>query len=158
MNGLIPRRYRRAAAPALRDVRSVDRFFDDLWGGFALAPAHVTDTSRLGFSPRVNVRESADEIVITAELPGVEEKDFEVVLEDDVLTLKGEKHTEQEAEDGGYRHKETIHGRFERRFVLPPEVDRDAVKAAYKNGVLTVTVPKPAEPASEARTIPVTAS
>lgn len=158
MNALIPRRILRGAAPALRDVRSVDRIIDDLWRGFAVAPSRAAEVSRNGFTPRVDVRETEEEIVFSAELPGVEEKDFEVVLEDGVLTLKGEKRTEHTTEEKGYRRVESHSGSFERRFALPFEADPDSVKAAYKNGVLTVTVPKPAEAKPEVRQIPITNS
>ena len=152
MNALIPRLTRRGA-PALRTVRSADRLFDDLWRGFALAPSWATDSPQAGFVPRVNIRESDEALVLSAELPGVEEKDFEVILEDDVLILKGEKKSEHEAEEEGYHRVEIYSGRFERRFALPFEADPEAVKAAYKNGVLTVTVPKPSEAKPQVRHI-----
>ena len=158
MNALIPRRIRRSAAPALRDARSIDRLFDDLGLGFAVTPTWAAEDTGNGFRPRVDIRETDEEIRLTAELPGVDEKDFEVVLEDDVLTLKGEKRSEHETEEKGYRRVETFSGSFERRFALPFEVDPDAVKAAYENGVLTVTVPKPAEPKPVTRRIPIAAS
>ena len=134
---MIPRRYRGSAFPALRGVRA---------------------ETRLAFAPRVNLRETDDEFVVTAELPGLEEKDFEVVLEDDVLILKGEKKSHQESEVKGWRRVETTTGSFERRFALPFEADADAVKAAYKNGVLTVTVVKPAEAKPQVAQIEVTTS
>jgi HSP20 family protein len=156
MNALIPRLTRRSAHPAPRSVRPADRLFDDLWRGFALTPGWATDAPRGGFVPRVNIRETEEELVLTAELPGVEEKDFEVVLEDDVLILKGEKRSEHESDEQGYHRVETFAGRFERRFALPFEADPDAVKAAYKNGVLKVTVLKPSEAKPQVRQIEVT--
>lgn len=153
MSLMIPRRYRGSAHPALRDV-GFDRLFDDLWRGSELAP--VAGGSEAGFAPRLNVRETDEAVVVTAELPGVEEKDFDVTLEDDVLTLKGEKRSEHEEEREGYRHVETHTGSFMRKVLLPPGIDADAVKASYKNGVVTVTLPKPAEAQAEARAIPVT--
>jgi HSP20 family protein len=153
MNALIPRLTRRSAHLPLRNVRSADTLFDDLWRGFALTPESATTPSRAGFAPRVNIRETDEEIVLTAELPGVEEKDFEVVLEDDVLILKGEKRSETEAEEKGIHRVEILSGRFERRFALPFEADPEAVTAAYKNGVLAVTVPKPSEAKPRVRQI-----
>ena len=91
-----------------------------------------------------------------AELPGLEEKDFEVSIEADVLTLKGEKRTESETTREGWRHVETTSGRFERRLLLPEGVDPEAVKAVYKHGVLTVTVPRPAAEQTVVRTVPIT--
>lgn len=136
MTNLIPWMLGRRT-PALRGVRpfswdvgEFDRLFEDAWG--------VAE----GFQPRVDVAESETEYRITAELPGLEEKDFEISLENGVLTLKGEKRSEREESGKGYRHVETVSGRFERRFQLPAEVDEGKVAAAYKNGVLAITVPK----------------
>ena len=158
MNALIPRRYVSGAVPLLRDVRSVDRLFDDLWRGVSAGSTTGVAGNRGGFVPSVSIHENDDEIVLKAELPGLEEKDFEVVLEDDVLTLKGEKKTQHESEEEGWRRVETSAGRFERRFALPFEADADAVKAAYKNGVLTVTVLRPKEARPQVTQIEVTAS
>lgn len=156
MNDLIPRLYRRSALSSLRDVRSADRIFDDLWRGFALGPSWSMDARRGEFAPRVNIRETDEELILTAELAGVEEKDFEVVLEDDVLILKGEKRDQRESDLRGYHRVEILSGSFERRFALPFEADPEAVKAAYKNGVLTVTVPKPSEARPQVRQIEIT--
>ena len=111
-----------------------------------------------GFSPRIDVRETDEELILTAELPGLEEKDFEVSVDEDVLSLKGEKRSEHEEEGGGYRHVETRSGSFERRLRLPAPVDADAVKAGFKNGVLTVTVRKPEPARPELQRIPVTSA
>jgi HSP20 family protein len=134
-------------------VRSIDALFSDIWRGFGV-PA--SPGALPGFSPRLDVRETDEEYVIAAELPGLEESDFEVSLDDDVLTLKGEKRTSHEDEREGLRHVETRSGSFQRRLRLPVPVDADAVKASFKNGVLTVTVRKPAEPEPTVRSIPVT--
>lgn len=93
-------------------------------------------------APQVDVRESDKEYVIEAELPGMSEKDVELVLKDDVLTLKGEKKSEREEEEEEYHIAERSWGAFERSFRLPEGVDRDKVSAKFKNGVLTVTLPK----------------
>ncbi len=155
MNALIPRMTRRSRLAPLRNVHSADRLFDDLWRGFAVAPGWASEAPRADFVPRVDIRETEEEIVLTAELPGVEDKDFEVVLEDDVLILKGEKRTETETDEKGVHRVEILSGSFERRFALPFEADPEAVKAAYKNGVLTVTVPKPTEAKPQIRQIEV---
>ncbi len=127
----------------------LDRLFDEVWPGFA-PTARFTD-----FAPRVNIEETEEGYRVTAELPGLEEKDFEVSLEADVLTIKGEKKVESEEKREGYTHVEAASGSFHRSFRLPVEVDPDTVKATYKNGVLTVTLPKPAEESSRERVIPV---
>jgi HSP20 family protein len=146
---------RRSRLAPLRDVRSADRLFDDLWRGFAVAPGWASEAPRADFVPRVDIRETEEEIVLTAELPGVDDKDFEVILEDDVLILKGEKRTETEADEKGVHRVEILSGSFERRFALPFEADPDAVKASYTNGVLTVTVLKPTEAKPQVRQIAV---
>ena len=151
---MIPRRSRRSAAPALRDMRALDALFDEMWRGFAPARRGTLP----GFSPRIDVRETDEAIVLRAELPGLEEGDFEVVLDDDVLTLKGEKKTEHEEEREGLRHVETRSGSFDRRFRLPVAVYADDVKATFDKGVLTVTLPKPEEARPQVRTIPVSTS
>jgi HSP20 family protein len=155
MNALIPRMTRHSRLAPLRNVHSADRLFDDLWRGFAVAPGRASEAPRADFVPRVDIRETEEEIVLTAELPGVDDKDFEVILEDDVLILKGEKRTETEADEQGVHRVEILSGSFERRFALPFEADADAVKAAYKNGVLTVTVLKPTEAKPQVRQIEV---
>jgi len=154
---LIPRRLRRSAFPALRGVRRFDDLFDNLWCGLeTAAPAWPIGKTAHAFTPRVNVRETDEEIVVSAELPGLEEKDFDISLEDDVLTVKGEKHSEHEEKREGFQHVETVSGSFERRLRLPCEVDSDKVKATYKNGVVTVVLPKQPEARPEVHTVPVT--
>jgi HSP20 family protein len=142
---------RRAVRPFSWDVSEFDSIVDDLWRGFGLESARG-----VGFTPRVDVQEDEAEYRITAEMPGLEEKDFEVHLEGDLLTIKGEKRDERKEGRKGYRHVETVAGSFERRFHLPGEVEADKIAASYKNGVLTVTVPK-AEVARP-RTIAISAS
>jgi HSP20 family protein len=136
----------------------LDRIFDALWGGFSLPASGVRAPNAV--TPRVDFSETDDEIRIAAELPGLEEKDIEVALDEGVLTIQGERKGEQEDadEEKGYRRLETYRGRFHRAIRLGSEVDEEAVKAVYKAGVLTVTLPKraPAEPS--ARTIPITSA
>ena len=103
---IVPRVTRRSAFPALRDVRPFDGLFDDLWRGFDRAPVRAH-----GFAPKLDVKETDDEYVVHVELPGVEEKDFDVSLEDQVLTISGEKRSEHTEEKSGYRHVETVAGR-----------------------------------------------
>ena len=156
---LIPRRSRRGAFPALRGVRRFDDLFDNLWCGLeTAAPAWPVGKTAHAFTPRVNVRETDEEIVVSAELPGLEEKDFDISLEENVLAVKGEKHSEHEEKGEGFQHVETASGSFERRLRLPCEVDPDEVKATYKNGVVTVVLPKRPEERPEVRTVPVTSS
>ena len=154
---LVPRVFGRRLAP-VRTVRpgfgtDLDALFDEMWRGFGSAPS-----APAGFSPRIDVSDNEKELKVTAELPGLEEKDFDVSLDGDVLTLSGEKKTEHEEEREGWRHVERTSGSFHRALRIPFEVDPDAVEASFAKGVLTVTLPKPTEVQSRVRTIPVSTS
>src|SRR3546814_5339123 len=103
-------------------------------------PPRSTRTDTL-FPYTTHCRSETDkEIRVTAELPGLDEKDVEITVEDGALTLRGEKRSEVEDKDRGY--SELSYGRFERRIGLPKGVDRDQANATFRNGVLTVTLPK----------------
>ena len=94
--------------------------------------------------PTMDVTETEKEIEITAELPGLEEKDVQINVADGVLTIRGEKKAEKEEKDKDYRLLERTYGSFSRTLELPAGVDPDTIKASIAKGVLTVTVPKPA--------------
>jgi HSP20 family protein len=134
----------------------LDRIFDALWGGFSFPASGVCAPNAV--TPRVDFSETEGEIRIAAELPGLDEKDIEVALDDGVLTIQGERKGEHEDTEKGYRRLETYRGRFHRAIRLGTEVDEEAVKAVYRTGVLTVTLPKraPAEPS--VRSIPITSA
>jgi HSP20 family protein len=106
-------------------------------------------------APKVNVAETDKALEITAELPGMDDKDVEVSLADGVLTVKGEKKEEKEEKDKNYYLVERSYGSFQRSFRLPENVNEDKVAAQVSKGVLTVTVPKkkPAKKAGGARKI-----
>jgi len=128
----------------------MNRLFDDVFRAF--------DDSRLwGGSawPSVDVDETDKEYRVTAELPGLEERDVEVLLQDGVLTVRGEKKLETEAQNRSY--SERFHGHFERHIPLDRDVQDSAVKATFKNGVLTVIVPKNARAIERAKRIPINA-
>ena len=150
---LIPHRPERAVRPIAGVPSGFGNLFDELWGDFGPAPG-----AESSFAPRVDVEETDDEVVVTMELPGVEEKDFEVSIEEGVLTIKGQKQTERDESKEGYRYVERSSGSFRRSFRIPWEVDSDALKAAYQHGVLSVTVPKPIETRPESKRIPVETS
>jgi HSP20 family protein len=105
--------------------------------------------------PQVDVDETAKEIRVTVELPGMEEKDLEVSLVEGALTIKGEKSEEHEEEKGDVHRSERQYGMFERTIPLPSEVDADKVQASFKKGVLKITLPKTKEAQSNRRVIPV---
>jgi HSP20 family protein len=104
---------------------------------------------RAEFWPRVDVSETDKEMRVTAELPGVDQKDVEVTLSGDQLTIKGEKkaETEEKKEEKGraFHRVERSYGSFQRSMRIPYEVDPEKVEAAFKDGILTLTLPKPPE-------------
>lgn len=95
--------------------------------------------------PAVDILEKDGNLILKAELPGVHEKDIHLTLEGGRLTLKGEKRSETEEKGNNFHRRESVHGSFSRSFSLPETVDPDEVKADYKNGVLTVTIPQKPE-------------
>ena len=92
--------------------------------------------------PPVDIAETENELVVKADVPDVRFEDIQVNLENDTLTLKGQRKFEKASEKGGYHRIERSYGSFERSFTVPNTVDAEHVKADYKNGVLTVTLPK----------------
>ena len=134
----------------------IDRVFDQFQGG-RLRPFGELMAGNGKLSPRVNLSETDTEIEVTAELPGVEEKEIDVNLTEDVLTIKGEKKMEAEKSEGDYKVVERSYGSFERSMRLPCEVKSDKVDATFKNGVLTIKLPKSPEAAAKTRKIAIKA-
>ena len=125
----------------LSDMQSeMNRVFDSFFG----RPSQVGGVERI-WAPAVDMYETKDELVITAELPGLNEKDIHLSITGDVLTLKGERHWSQEVEQENCYRGERWFGKFERALPLPIPVQADKVKASYRDGVLTVTLPKAEE-------------
>lgn len=135
--------------------RQMNRLLDDFFGDFALQSWKGWSDFDTEFVPRLDVAETDKEITVTAELPGMEQKDIEVSMADGLLTLKGEKkHNAEEKKDGFY-HAECSYGSFCRTVALPAEVDADKVDASYKNGVLKIHLPKTEPEQAETRKIQV---
>lgn len=117
--------------------QEIDRVFDSFttWrGGLETLP----------FSPAMEVSETDKSIEITTELPGLDEKDVEITISNDVLSIRGEKKAEREERKKDYRLIERSYGSFERSLALPPGISADAIKASMNKGVLKITLPKPA--------------
>ncbi|MBU3970743.1 MAG: Hsp20/alpha crystallin family protein [Alphaproteobacteria bacterium] len=145
------------AAPASA-MRAVAPFFAPLQREFdrVLADFSGFDLSDVfGPSPRVDLRETKEGVELTAELPGLTEKDIHVDLQDDVLTISGEKKTSTETHDKDFRMTERRYGAFSRSVRLPAAVQADKVKASLKQGVLTVTAPFDAAATARKVAIPV---
>lgn len=146
----------------LSDFRSqMDRLFDDFFSGWRTPRmGGMLDLARspLGdmVSPRIEVAETDNAIEVTAELPGLSEKEIDVSLDDGVLTIKGEKRAEKEEKKKNYYLSERHYGAFHRAFRLPENADEQDIKARFDKGVLTISVGKKAEPAKPSgRKIPI---
>ncbi len=150
----------RGELPPSRDIwdpfaslrRDMERVFEDFSRDFGWGPPATAD---MAAAPRIDVSESDAEIKMEAELPGVDEKDVEVVLSGGRLTIKGEKKQEKEEKKQDYYLHERSYGSFARSVTVPFDADPDKVKAKFANGVLTVTVPKPPEVKAKAKKIPI---
>lgn len=140
----------------LRMLQSeLNRVFDSLLRTVPGAGAAAAVAPFLGEGPKVDVAETDTEIKVSAELPGLEEKDIEVSLGSDLLTIKGEKKAETQERLLSYHISERAYGSFSRSIALPAGIDANAVSAAFKNGVLTITIPKTQEAVKEAKRIAV---
>ncbi|MGI6850694.1 Hsp20/alpha crystallin family protein [Mesorhizobium sp. 1B3] len=136
--------------PFMNLHREMNRLFDDAFRGAGL-PAFGRFSGEGGSWPSLEVSETDKEVRVMAEVPGMEEKDIELLLDDGVLTLKGEKRSE--TDDKGRQFSERTYGRFERRIPLGAEIAEDKVKASFKNGVLTVILPKTERAQTKSRRI-----
>jgi len=131
---------RRWEEPIRSFFEEVEDLFERFFGDFEIEPA-AERWSLL--SPKVDLVEDDNEYRLTAELPGIDEKDLEVTLDDDnVLTIKGEKKEEKEDKGKNYFYKERRFGSFVRRLQLPDDVNVDKIEAKFRNGVLTLHIPK----------------
>jgi HSP20 family protein len=126
--------------------REIDRIFDEFSKGLS-TPANAD------WTPRMNVAETEKEYQVSAELPGVAEKDVEVTFHEGLLTVKGSKKEETEQKDKNFHRMEMSYGSFERSVALPEEIDEEAINASFKNGVLTISIPKKPSPKAETRKI-----
>lgn len=136
-------------SPMINLHREMNRMFDELFRGF--------EGSRLwggrGDWPSIDVEETDKDYRVMAELPGMEEHDVEVLLQDGVLTIRGEKKIETDSRNR--RFGERFYGRFERQLSFDRDVDENRVSATFRNGVLTVTVPKSAQAVERSKRIPI---
>ena len=136
---------------------SFDRMFDQMMRGW-MAPwgaAPRLDAASFDFAPRVDTAETENAYEVTAELPGVAEKDVKVTLENDVLCIAGEKKSEREEKRKDTVVSERSYGSFRRAFTVPGNVAADKVTANFENGVLKVTLPKAAAAPAKQREIPI---
>jgi HSP20 family protein len=147
-------RHREEADPLLKLHREMNRLFDDIFrGSFYGADFLPYGTDRAAGWPNVEVARTDKEIKVTAELPGLDEKDVRVELLDNTLIIDGEK--KSESDDKSRWFSERYYGHFERRIPLDWEVEEDKVDASFRNGVLTVTLPMSAKAQEHSRHIPI---
>ena len=113
-----------------------------IFGDLFASQEDETDISETSWMPTVDIAETENGFEIRAELPGVSENDVNVSVTDNLLTIKGEKQQEEETEDKNYHRVERRYGSFQRSFTLPRHIEIDAIKAEFKDGVLTLGIPK----------------
>ncbi|HKE49408.1 MAG TPA: Hsp20/alpha crystallin family protein [Rhodanobacteraceae bacterium] len=139
--------------PLLTLHREMNRLFDDFIGQFDLSSVAEGIDTTIAAWPHVELNDTEKDIVLTAELPGMSEKDVDVVFTDQALIIRGERRAERQEAD--QQISERYYGRFERRIPLDAEVEPDKAKAEFRNGVLTVTLPKSAQAQKKLLHIPV---
>jgi HSP20 family protein len=124
-----------------RDVSSfrdqMNRLFEDTF-----SRGRASDSALTPWAPAVDIYETENELVIRADLPDIEEKDLDIRIENNMLTLRGERKFEQTVSEDNYLRVERSYGAFSRSFSLPNTVNAEAIQAEYRNGVLTVRMPK----------------
>jgi HSP20 family protein len=135
-----------------------DHLFENLSRGFGLPMLGRYEVPFGAMTPRMDVTEDEDRIHVAVELPGMDEKDVEVALSDNVLTIKGEKKVETEETEKPYAYMERSYGSFRRSIPLDFEVVTDKVEATFEKGVLTIDLPKTAEAKKAYKKIPIRAA
>lgn len=124
--------------------RDMEKMFTDLRRGFDLQVEEATKFIQK-FIPSINVTEDENKITIKVELPGVEPKDVNLTIENDTLVIEGEKKEEKQSEQEKVKILESTYGHFKRVIALPETIDANKTEASYKNGVLTIILPKKEE-------------
>jgi HSP20 family protein len=122
--------------------RDINRIFDSF---FRTGWADDTGLAPSTWSPATDVAENGDSYLVKVELPGVSRDDVKITMQDNLLTIRGEKKQEQETTERGFHRVERSYGTFQRSFTLPSTVKADAVDASFKDGILTVRLPKTEE-------------
>jgi HSP20 family protein len=121
----------------------MDRLFDSFLGGFPSLPSlRHTFPAVEGLTPALDVKETEKEVVVKADLPGIDEKDIQLTIQDGILSLRGEKKSERKSERDNYYVMERSYGSFQRAIRLPETVNDEKAEAHFDKGVLTVTLPK----------------
>lgn len=146
-----------ASHPIVQLQREMDRLFENAFRGFGLSPFRselftpLTDSGLL--KPQVDIGATDKEYSITVEVPGVDEKDVKVEIANNTMTIRGEKKQEKEEKEKNYYRVERSYGSFQRVLSLPEDANQDDIKATFKNGVLTIKMPRKALPKSDVKQI-----
>lgn len=122
--------------------REMNSLFDNFFHGVDVAPRGFAASGKGMFTPSIDVKENEKEFIIKAELPGVEEKDIDVTVTNDSVTIKGEKKEEKEDKDKNYYYMERSYGSFSRVIPLKAEIESNKAEARFKNGILDIKIPK----------------
>lgn len=121
----------------------MDRLFDSFFSGMpALSGFRQAFPPMQGLTPNLDVKETDKQVIVKADLPGIDEKDISLTIQDGILSLRGEKKSEKTSEHENYHIMERSHGLFQRAIRLPDSVDENKAEARFDKGVLTVTLPK----------------
>ena len=137
-------------------LRMIQELLRDPFAGFGQLDRWFGDFSPSVFQPRVDVVDDGDALRITAELPGIDRQDVEILVEDEALVLRGEKKLESKTEEKGCYRLERAFGSFQRVIPLPDGVDVDRAEARFENAVLTIRIPKIAVEKSDVRRLAIT--
>ncbi len=143
-SGLVPWRWE-SPLSLWREERPLQRLMSELFEPTELGRPFLGTGDGFDFVPRIDVTENDKEYRVTAELPGVKEKDIDLSVTGNLLTIKGEKRSEKEEESAGFYRHERVFGSFSRTIPFPVEVDLERVTAKFNEGVLNVSVPKTME-------------
>jgi len=119
----------------------MNRLFEDTFA----ARGEEKDLMASTWTPSVDIYETENEVVLTAEIPGIEDKDIEIKIENSTLSIKGERKLEKETKEENYHRIERAYGSFYRSFTIPHNVNQDKIQAEHENGVLKITMPKKPE-------------
>lgn len=142
---LIPRRKRDEWLNPFRELERIQDEMNKLFNtSFSQVPEETRRMER-AWSPAIDIQEKENKIDIKADLPGVKKEDVNVSVEDDTLLIEGKREEKKDLEEEGYRRRERFYGNFCRELGLPSSVDRENIKASYKDGVLELTLPKKEE-------------
>lgn len=133
--------------------REMNDMFDDLWRSLDIRPFRILEERTGAFVPTIDVIEGDGKLRAIVELPGIDEKDVEVLLTEDSLTIKGEK--KEDDIKGSYYCTERIHGSFNREISLPREIDTTKVEAHFRNGVLSIDMPIREEMKTKGTRVPI---